>query len=128
MKVLIVDDSSTTREMERGILAQLGCSQDEILDAASGEEGLNKVTSFDPDLVLVDGKMPDMDGVAFVRTIRGNGFTKPIMMVSSECERQRVLDAVQAGASDFVVKPFTPDLLSQRIEDLMGLPEQEPLI
>lgn len=128
MKVLIVDDSSTTREMERGILAQLGCSQEEIEDAASGEEGLNKVTTFNPDLVLVDGRMPDMDGVAFVRAIRGGGFTKPIMMVSSECERQRVLDAVQAGASDFVVKPFTPDLLSQRIEDLMGRPEQEPLI
>ncbi len=120
MKVLVVDDSMTMRAIERGILEQLGLT--DIVEAVDGEDALAKLPEFEPDLVLVDWSMPRMDGLAFVRRFRELHAQTPVIMVTAETDRERVVEAIKAGVSHYVVKPFTPDVLSQRIEETLARP------
>ncbi|MDP1662138.1 MAG: response regulator [Phycisphaerales bacterium] len=118
MRVLLIDDSKTMRGIQRGVLAQLGPT--EIEEAADGQDGLSKAIAFQPDLILVDSNMPKMDGLAFVRTFRMTDKHTPVIMVASESEKSRVIEAIKAGVSNYLVKPFTPDLLNQRITETMA--------
>ena len=118
MKILLVDDSKTMRNIQRGILSQMGYS--EVEEACDGLDALSKVGSFAPDLLLVDWNMPNMDGISFVREYRGKGNTTPIIMVTTEAEKSRVIEAIKAGVNNYVVKPFTPDVLQQRIEETLA--------
>lgn len=118
MKILLVDDSKTMRNIQKSILAQMG--HEEIEEACDGLDALSKVANFSPDLLLVDWNMPNMDGLTFVKEYRSNGGTSPIMMVTTEAEKSRVIEAIKAGVNNYVVKPFTPDVLSQRIEETMS--------
>jgi len=117
MKVLLVDDSRTMRKIQKTVLAQLGHT--DIEEACDGQDALSKVWAFKPDLLLVDWNMPNMDGLTFVKAFRQKNKTTPIIMVTTETERSRVMDAIKAGVNNFVVKPFTPDLLSQRINETL---------
>lgn len=116
-RVLVVDDSGTMRKIHRGILKQLG--HENVVEARDGSEGLDKIAVFTPDLVLVDWKMPKMDGLLFVRALRSRGIDAPVILISAEADRQGVVEAIRAGVSAFVVKPFTPDVLSQRIAEFL---------
>ena len=118
MKVLLVDDSKTMRNIQRGILTQLGYS--EVAEAVDGQDALAKAAEFSPELILLDWNMPNMDGITFVHQYRGAGHTTPIIMVTTEAEKSRVIEAIKAGVNNYVVKPFTPDLLSQRINETMS--------
>lgn len=118
MKILLVDDSKTMRSIQRAILTQLGHSR--IEEAVDGLDALSKVGSFEPDLILLDSNMPNMDGLTFVKRHRASGSETPIIMVTSESERERVVQAIKAGVNNYVIKPFTPDILSQRIEETMS--------
>jgi two-component system, chemotaxis family, chemotaxis protein CheY len=113
MRILLVDDSKTMRNIQKAVLAQLGYT--EILEACDGQDALSKAPSYKPDLMLVDWNMPNMDGLTFVKTWRQTNKTMPIIMVTTESEKSRVIEAIKAGVNNYVVKPFTPDLLSQRI-------------
>ncbi|MBL8747277.1 MAG: response regulator [Phycisphaerae bacterium] len=115
MKVLLIDDSRTMRHIQKSVLAQLGHT--DIEEACDGADALTKAEGFAPDLLLVDWNMPNMDGLTFVKHFRAKGMNQPIIMVTTESEKSRVLEAIKAGANDYVVKPFTPDVLSQRIEE-----------
>lgn len=117
MKILLVEDSKTMRNIEKAVLSQLGHT--EIEEACDGQDALGKLTSFQPDLLLVDWNMPNMDGLTFVRTYRQANRLTPIIMVTTESEKARVVEAIKAGVNNYVVKPFTPDLLSQRITETM---------
>ncbi len=117
MKIMLVDDSRTMRNIQKSVLAQLGHT--EIEEACDGQDALSKVGAFEPDLLLVDWNMPNMDGITFVRTYRQKEKTTPIIMVTTETEKSRVIDAIKAGVNNYVVKPFTPDLLAQRINETM---------
>ncbi len=117
MKVLLVDDSKTMRNIQRSVLTELGAT--EIVEAGDGLEALAKLDSFRPDLALVDGVMPNMDGLSFVRAFRERDRATPVIMVTTESERSRVIEAIKAGVDNYVVKPFTPDLLAQRIGETM---------
>jgi len=117
MKVLLVDDSRTIRNIQKSMLAQLGYS--EIQEACDGLDAMSKVDAFQPDLLLVDWNMPKMDGLSFVREYRSKGHRAPIIMVTTEADRGRVVDAIKAGVSDYLVKPFTPDGLARRIKETM---------
>lgn len=118
MKVMLVDDSKTMRNIQRGILGQLGYT--EIEEAVDGQDALDKVDAFAPDLILLDWNMPNMDGITFVKEYRGAGKTTPIIMVTTEAEKSRVVEAIKAGVNNYVVKPFTPNVLGERIQETMS--------
>ena len=118
MKILLVDDSKTMRNIQKAVLAQLG--HGDIVEACDGQDALSKALASKPDLMLVDWNMPNMDGLTFVKTIRQTNKTTPIIMVTTEAERARVIEAIKAGVNNYVPKPFTPDLLSQRIQETMS--------
>lgn len=118
MKVMLVDDSKTMRNIQRSVLRQIGIEQ--VEEACDGQDALSKVTAFDPDLILVDWNMPNMDGLSFIKAFRRQDRTTPLIMVTTEAEKSRVIEAIKAGVNNYVVKPFTPDMLSQRISDTMA--------
>ena len=118
MKVMLVDDSKTMRSIQRNILIQLGYK--EIEEACDGQDALSNVSAFAPELLLVDWNMPNMDGVTFVRNYRALGGKSPVIMVTTESEKSRVVEAIKAGVNNYVVKPFTPDVLSQRINETLS--------
>jgi two-component system chemotaxis response regulator CheY len=118
MKVLLIDDSRTMRNIQKSVLSQLGLTQ--IEEACDGQDALSKVGAFQPELILVDWNMPNMDGLTFVKAWRSTNKTTPIIMVTTEAEKSRVIEAIKAGVNNYVVKPFTPDLLSQRIQETLA--------
>lgn len=113
MKILLVDDSVVIRDISTAILAQLGHT--DVETASDGREALAKLGQVSPDLIVVDWNMPGMDGLTFVRELRKFDKRTPVIMATTEFERRRVIDAVRAGVDDYVVKPYRPELLAERI-------------
>jgi two-component system, chemotaxis family, chemotaxis protein CheY len=117
MKVMLIDDSKTMRNIQKSVLKQLGFGQ--IEEACDGQDALSKIGAFKPDLVLVDWNMPVMDGLSFVKAYRQQNKTVPMIMVTTEAEKSRVIEAIKAGVNNYVVKPFTPDVLGARINETL---------
>ncbi|UCD74043.1 MAG: response regulator [Phycisphaerales bacterium] len=117
MKILLVDDSETMRNIQKNILDQLGYT--EIEEACDGQDALDKASVFKPDLILLACKMPNVDGLTFARTYRSQGNNTPIIMVTTEAEKTRVIEAIKAGVDNYVIKPFTPEVLAKRVEETM---------
>lgn len=117
MRVMLVDDSKTIRRIQRSILEQLGYS--EIEEACDGQDALSRVAAFQPTLILLDWNMPNMDGITFLKAFRQRDTTTPVIMVTTESEKTRVIEAIRAGVNNYVVKPFTPDILQQRIKETL---------
>ena len=118
MRILLVDDSKTMRNIQKAVLAQLGHT--EVLEACDGQDALSKAPAFRPDLMLVDWNMPNMDGLTFVKAWRSTNKSTPIIMVTTEAEKSRVIEAIKAGVNNYVVKPFTQATLRQKIEAVFG--------
>ena len=118
MKVLLVDDSRTIRNIQKNTLAGMGHT--DILEAADGLEALEVLSKQTPDLMLVDWNMPNMDGITLVKKIRETDKKIPIMMCTTEAEKSRVIEAIQAGVNNYVVKPFTADTLSEKIDQTLA--------
>ncbi len=118
MKVMLVDDSRTMRNIEKNILAQLGYT--DICEAADGLEALSVAAAEKPGLILLDWNMPNMDGMGFIQQFRQTDKTTPIMMVTTEAEKRRVVEAIKAGVNNYVVKPFTPEVLCGRIQETLS--------
>ena len=117
MKILLVDDSRTIRNIQKNVLAEIGHT--DLAEAADGVEALSKIAAERPDLMLVGRNMPNMDGIALVRKVRETDKTLPIIMVTTEAEKSRVLEAVKAGVNNYVVKPFTAETLADKIKQTM---------
>jgi len=122
MKILLVDDSGTMRKIQKRVLADMGYN--DVLEAGDGFEAL-KVLDANPDtnLVLLDWNMPNKDGFETLVEIRK---TKPkdklpVMMVTTEAEKNRIIQAIQAGANNYVVKPFTPDVIKEKLKQVLGI-------
>jgi len=121
MKVLVIDDSRAMRRILSRFLGELGF---EITEAANGKEGLAALTaSTGFDVILVDWNMPVMNGVEFIRAAREDRRfdSMPIMMVTSESELDRVAEALESGANEYVMKPFTSEMISEKLA-ILGLP------
>lgn len=120
MRILVTDDAASMRQIIKGILAQLGYH--EVLEAADGNQALQLLRAEGADLLLLDWNMPRMTGIELVRAIRSDPQLKdlPIIMVTAEAEKQKVLEALKAGVNNFVVKPFTPETLKQKIAKVTG--------
>ena len=124
MLALIIDDSRAMRKILARIVAQLGF---EHIEAANGEEALAHLESDRiPDLCLIDWNMPVMDGYTFVTRVRANDQWRNItlMMVTTESEHNQIVKALAAGAHEYVIKPFTPDAIVDKLE-MLGLLAQE---
>lgn len=120
MKILLVDDSGTMRTIQKRCLAKLG-----IEDVVEAEDGVQALAEFEKntfDVVLTDWNMPNMDGLTLLKEIRTRNKDIPIVMITTEAERARVVTAIQAGVSDYMVKPFTPDGLKEKLERWVTIP------
>jgi two-component system, chemotaxis family, chemotaxis protein CheY len=115
MRALVVDDSLTMRKIERRVLSSMGV--EDVVEAGDGFEALDLVerspTAFN--VMLIDLNLPYMDGLTLVRRIRERDRGTPILVVSTDGERTRILDALRVGATHYVVKPFTSDGLLNHI-------------
>lgn len=118
MKILIVDDSRTIRSIQKKTLEELGHT--DIVEAEDGVKALAKFNEKVPDLVLIDWNMPNMNGLTLVQKIRESNKTVPLIMCTTEAEKSRVIEALKAGVNGYVVKPFTPDSLREKIENTMA--------
>jgi len=116
MKLLLVDDSATMRRIQRTQLNSLGIQ--DILEAGDGQDGYHVLSENMPvDLVLLDWNMPVMDGLTLLRKLRADArfASVKIIMCTSESEKSRVIDALKAGASNYLVKPFSPEALKEKL-------------
>jgi two-component system chemotaxis response regulator CheY len=118
MKIMLIDDSRTMRNIQKNALAQLGHT--EVVEASNGQEALSKVAAEAPGLILLDWNMPVMDGLTFLRSLRQVDQQTPVIMVTTEAEKSRVIEAIKAGVNNYLVKPFTTEQLQKRIEDTLG--------
>ena len=113
-KVLVVDDSWTMRKIIIRALNAAGFA--DTIEAGDGAEALAVFQQSPAELVLTDWNMPKKSGIELVRDIRALGSKVPILMITTEAEKSRVLDAIQAGISDYLVKPFTQETLREKLE------------
>ena len=118
MKILLVDDSRTIRNIQKNTLKTLGHT--DVAEAADGLEELTCIAKDRPDLMLVDWNMPNMDGITLIRKVRETDKELPIIMVTTEAEKSRVIQAVKAGVNNYCVKPFTAETLSEKISQTMA--------
>lgn len=114
MRVLVADDSSTMRKIILRSLAAVGVP--EATEAADGTEAVSLFKPGEFDLVLTDWNMPGKSGLEVIQEIRAQDAKVPIIMVTTEAEKTRVVQAIQAGVSDYLVKPFTADTLREKLE------------
>ena len=118
MKILLVDDSRTIRNIQKKALAGMGMT--DVVEAADGLEALACIKAQRPDLILVDWNMPNMDGITLVRKVRESDKALPMIMVTTEAEKGRVVEALKAGVNNYVVKPFTAETLGEKIKQTMA--------
>jgi two-component system chemotaxis response regulator CheY len=116
-KVLIVDDSKTSRKILRGILEENG--HEIIGEAVNGEDGITKFKDLHPDITTMDITMPVMDGLEALRQIMGYDKHAKIVMVTASGQKTKMIDAVKYGAKEFLAKPFEA---AQIIEIINKLP------
>lgn len=114
MRIMLVDDSQTMRNVQKKILAGLGHT--DIVEASDGQDALSKVGASNPQLILLDWNMPNLDGMGFLKAFRQKNKTTPVVMVTTEAEKSRVVEAIKAGVNNYLVKPFTPEDLKAKIE------------
>ena len=117
MRVMIADDSAVMRRIHRNVLMENGVAETDIVEAADGEQALAAATSQQIDLFLLDWNMPRMNGFELVKRIRAlpQYSGTPIIMITSESAKYNVIEAIQAGVSNYVVKPIRGEILWQKI-------------
>ncbi len=120
LKVLVVDDQTSVRQMTRFTLEQIGLRF--VFEAENGAKAVETVTLQPLDLIISDYNMPEMDGLGLLRAIRGHPSARrlPFILVTGRGDRELVVKAAQAGANNYVVKPFTVDILRTKIEQVLG--------
>ncbi len=119
MRGLVIDDSRTMRMILGRMLKELGF---EVVGAADGQAALDAIDSGAmPDLILVDWNMPVMTGIDFIKVVRAEPYSSPakIVMVTTETEIPRVVTALEAGADEYVMKPFTKEAILEKLQ-LLG--------
>ena len=120
MKFLIVDDSVTMRRILANSLQRIGYT--DTVEAGDGQEALSR---FDASIqfVVTDWNMPNMNGIEFARALRArpDGKNVPILMVTTRSVREDILAAVEAGVNNYILKPFTPPVLKEKIDQILSV-------
>ena len=128
MKFLVIDDSKTQRKLMVKALELMGIK--EIIEAENGLEGYKLIKESKIDFVLLDCDMPVLNGLEFLKLVRANESIKntPIIMVSSKGSPDDVIKAIKSKANNYIVKPFTPKILEQKIKEVLRLSAEESII
>ncbi|MBE9547099.1 MAG: chemotaxis response regulator CheY [Proteobacteria bacterium] len=118
MKILVVDDFATMRKVIKNLLKQIGFEN--ITEAEDGTSALRTLKSQEIDFVISDWNMPNMSGIELLKAVRADDDLKsvPFLMVTAEALKENVVIAVKAGVNNYVVKPFTAEVLSEKIEKI----------
>jgi len=118
MKFLVVDDFSTMRRIVRNLLKELGFNNAD--EAEDGVAALQKLRNSKFDFVVSDWNMPNMTGLELIKAIRADADLKhlPVLMVTAEAKKENIIEAAQAGASGYVVKPFTAATLEEKLNKI----------
>ena len=119
MKILVVDDFPTMRRIVRNLLKELGYSN--VDEAEDGQAGLARLRSGTYEFVISDWNMPNLDGLAMLKQIRADAALThlPVLMVTAESKKENIIAAAQAGASGYVVKPFTAATLDEKLNKIL---------
>ena len=119
--IITVDDSSTMRRIIKNTLQKLGFET--ILEAGNGVEALEVMSKNKVDMIVTDWNMPEMDGLTFVKAVRAKDEYKdlPILMITTEAAKEDILTALRSGVNNYVVKPFTPETLQEKLFKLLDL-------
>ena len=119
IKVLVVDDFATMRRIIKNVLKQIGFTK--ILEADDGTSALEVLKENKVDLIISDWNMPQMTGLDLLKAVRGEKSTKniPFLMVTAEAQKDNVIQAVQAGVSNYLVKPFTADSIKTKLAQIL---------
>ena len=117
MKFLVVDDSATMRRIVVNSLQRIGFN--DCVEAEDGREALEK---FDASIgfVITDWNMPNMSGTDLARALRADGKTVPILMVTARSVREDIIAALESGVNNYIVKPFTPQVLKEKIDQVLS--------
>ena len=117
MNVLIVDDRAAMRMMIIKTLRQAGLNGHEFSQATDGAAALEAIRKAPPDVVLCDWNMPNMTGIELLRAVRADAQLRhlPFLMITAEAKRENIIEAAQAGASGYIVKPFTAATLEEKL-------------
>jgi two-component system, chemotaxis family, chemotaxis protein CheY len=118
MKILVVDDAAFMRMMLKNILVQNG--YEVVGEATNGAEAVDRYKELKPDLVTMDITMPEMDGISAVREIKKINTGARVIMCSAMGQQSMVLEAIQAGARDFIVKPFQADRVLEAVKKALN--------
>jgi two-component system, chemotaxis family, chemotaxis protein CheY len=126
MKFLIVDDSLTMRRIVVNTLKTLG--YDQVMEAADGKDALAKLLTEGADFVITDWNMPEMNGLELAKSIRGNPQfeTLPILMVTTRGNKEDVIEAMKVRVNNYIIKPFTPQGLKDKIDQILKAVEAKP--
>jgi len=119
MKFLVVDDSITMRRIIINALQRIGYN--DVVEATDGTEALERLDQ-SIEFIITDWNMPNMSGVEFARAVRGTlvGSSLPILMVTTRAAREDIIAAMDAGVNNYILKPFTPSVLKEKIERLLS--------
>jgi len=120
MKILVVDDFATMRRIVKNILQQLGYTN--VEEAEDGAQAFEKVQAGGVEFVITDWNMPVMDGFGLLKKIREHPELKgtPVLFVTAEAEKEKVVTAIQAGVNNYIVKPFTADVLKEKMDKIFA--------
>src|ERR1700734_1124295 len=117
-KILITNDALFMRVTLKNILSSNG--YEVVAEAANGQEAIQKYAAYHPDAVLMDITMPIMDGITATKAIREQDPNAKVVMCTAMGQKSMVIEAIQAGAKDFIVKPFQPDRVLDSLQKLLG--------
>lgn len=120
MAFLVVDDSHSMRRIIMRVLAAMGCKA--ILEADCGKAALQVLEKRNVDFIVCDWNMPGLKGIDVLRFVRASDVLKdvPFLMVSAESKTENIVEAIQSGVSNYLPKPFTPDILQKKIEAILN--------
>jgi two-component system chemotaxis response regulator CheY len=118
MKILVIDDFSTMRRIVKNILKQLGFEN--IEEAEDGAQAYSKLQKGGFGFVVSDWNMPNMDGIELLKKVRSDPALKetPFLMVTAEAEKEKVVEAIKSGVNNYIVKPFTAEVLKEKMDKI----------
>lgn len=117
-KILLVDDAAFMRKVIKDTLSKNGYT--DLYEAVDGADAVEKFDEVSPDLVIMDITMPNMDGLEALKAIRAKHSGANVVMCSAMGQESMVIDAIQSGAKDFIVKPFKPDRIMKTVTTILG--------
>jgi two-component system chemotaxis response regulator CheY len=118
IKILVVDDFVTMRRILKNTLEQLGFTN--IIEAEDGQIGLEKAKSEQVDFIISDWSMPNMMGLDLLRAVKNNEqlSSLPFLMVAAESQKEQLIEAVQQGVSNYILKPFNPETFGEKLSQI----------